>query len=309
MNKGKYFEEIVELIEQSIDPSAKVERDVQMPILNSQNEDTRQCDIVITTGKIPRQTITIVEVQNRSKKPTPNDVGGWIDKLNEVGAQHLICVSRKGFSKSVKERAKRSGEKVRLIKLSEVARDKIPLGFFDLKASYQEFNLDRVLANRFDLNADDLTVYGLNENTIQLKHLSSNEKIFSFDKKNLVSLKDICMDSVPILDEAGSGKQKISIDQNNPFYLFKKNVFIRLSIYLEFEWTKTFELIPIDTLSYEQNEYGVLAWLVEGRLETVNGWIHFRTPITKFEDGFKAEGHWVDKPENVRLFIKPLIKT
>ena len=307
-DKGKYFEEIVELIERSINPGSKVERDVQMPILSSKEGNTTQCDIVITSGEKPRETITIVEVQNRSRKPDPNDVRGWVGKLDEIGAQHLICVSKKGFSKSVKEAARLTGDKVRLIKLSKVSKDKIPLDSFKMHASYQEFGLDEILNNSFDISGDDLTVFGLNEDDLGLKELSSGKKIFSYDKKNLLSLEDICANKVTILNTDESGIDTVRIDHNTSFYLYTHNVFISLDLYLEFKWTKTFTEIPVDFLSYEQDDYGVLVWLVQGSLKTWNGIISFRIPAKKFQNGYSIKEYWIDKPENVKLIFKPLLK-
>ena len=73
---GKYLERLVYLIEKSLDPEAKVEHDVNLPVLTSTIGATRQCDIVITQGTPPRETVTIIEVQDRTSKPPRNDFGG-----------------------------------------------------------------------------------------------------------------------------------------------------------------------------------------------------------------------------------------
>ena len=75
-NDGKYLEGLVKLIERSISPGAKVEQNVQMPILTSKIGATTECDLVITAGDYPRQTVTIVEVQDRTNKPALNDFRG-----------------------------------------------------------------------------------------------------------------------------------------------------------------------------------------------------------------------------------------
>lgn len=118
---GKQLEHLVHLIEKSISPGAKVELDVDMPILNSRIGATTQCDIVIRSGTPPRQTITIVEVQDRAGQVKPNDFRGWKQKREDVGAQHLICVSRQEFPKSIKEQAALSGNSILLINLFDTA--------------------------------------------------------------------------------------------------------------------------------------------------------------------------------------------
>ena len=117
-NDGKYLEQLVELIEKSIarstDHTAKVERNVNLPVLNSSIGATRQCDIIIRSGVVPRETITIVEVQDRKEAVEIGHYSDWITKLDSVGAQQLICVSRHAFPESIKEQVALSGTKVRL---------------------------------------------------------------------------------------------------------------------------------------------------------------------------------------------------
>ena len=77
----------------------------------------RQCDITIRTGKPPRQTLTIDEVQDRTRDVEIGDYEGWCLKREKLGAQHLICVSVSGFPKSVRQDAALRGDTVRLMTL------------------------------------------------------------------------------------------------------------------------------------------------------------------------------------------------
>ena len=126
--KWKIVERIVKLLEQSLSPDAKVESNVMLPVLTSNIGAKRQCDVVIWAGKPPRETITIVEVQDRKKNVDVNMFDGWCTKMVEVGAQHLICVSKKGFSARVKEKAQQRGPTIRLVKLEELERIQWPIG-------------------------------------------------------------------------------------------------------------------------------------------------------------------------------------
>ena len=130
-NTGKDLERLVQLIEKSISEEAIIEHNVKLPnLLHPGN--FRQCDLVIASGRQPRQTVTIVEVQDRKSKTSINDFKGWLGKLNDVGAQHLICVSRHQFAKSIKDEAYASGNRVRLITLQELTEDNIPFRYFGL---------------------------------------------------------------------------------------------------------------------------------------------------------------------------------
>jgi hypothetical protein len=104
VNDGTFLEKLVQLIEQSLALDAIVERNVKLPILDSRIGATAQCDIVILTGKPPRETLTIVEVQDREKPVDINMFRGWQQKLQDVGAQHCIVYPDKPFRKASKKK-------------------------------------------------------------------------------------------------------------------------------------------------------------------------------------------------------------
>jgi len=71
MNRDwKNLEHIVQLIEKSISPEAVVEHNQFLPVIGSPTGAKRQCDVVIRSGQKPRETITIVEVQDRNPSLT-----------------------------------------------------------------------------------------------------------------------------------------------------------------------------------------------------------------------------------------------
>ena len=126
--KWKDAEKIAALFEKAITPTAKVEHDKRLPVIGKPNRIPRQCDVVITFGKSPRNTRAIVEVQKRNNKPNIIEFHGWLKKMREVGAQQLICVSTKGFPKSIKDEvAEDIGPTVILMKLDELEENKIQM--------------------------------------------------------------------------------------------------------------------------------------------------------------------------------------
>jgi len=115
----KSSEEIAAILEKALVPTAKVEHNVRLPVMGKSR--SRQCDVVITYGKHPRQTIAIVEVQKRRRKPDINTFHGWVQKMREVGAQHLICVSALGYPRSIVDEVQtQHGPTVRLLTLEEL---------------------------------------------------------------------------------------------------------------------------------------------------------------------------------------------
>ena len=138
----KLKEKIVTIIERHLEHDAVVERDKNLLVLTSKSERTRQCDVVITAGAKPRQTISIVEVQKRESKPTINDFEGWVTKMRQVGAQHLICVSEKGFPSSIEERADELGPTVRLLTLKQLEEHSspFPTGFYSQELTVARYD-------------------------------------------------------------------------------------------------------------------------------------------------------------------------
>jgi len=120
-------EKVVALLERHIANSASVRRNVHLPVLKSASGRTRQCDVVVVEGKEPRTTISIVEVQKRQSKPDINEFNGWVEKMREVGAQHLICVSSADFPKSIHEKSDEIGPTVRLLTLRQLEQGQWPI--------------------------------------------------------------------------------------------------------------------------------------------------------------------------------------
>ena len=121
----KTVEKVVALLEKSLAPEARVRHNVKLPCLTTGHEE--QCDVVIEMGQEPRVTRTIVEVQKRNERVKPNDFRGWCQKLRDVGANRLICVSAKPFPRSIKDKvAKELGPTVLLVRLEALEAKQWP---------------------------------------------------------------------------------------------------------------------------------------------------------------------------------------
>lgn len=129
----KQVERIVAVLEKLLTPGSVVEHNQYLTEPATGNE--RQCDVVVRSGRPPRQTLTIVEVQDREKKVNIGTYEGWCKKREKLGVQHLICVSAKGFPKSVLKDAALQGETVRLTTLCEP--DDFPEAFLARSILYE----------------------------------------------------------------------------------------------------------------------------------------------------------------------------
>lgn len=303
-NDGKYLEHLVHLIEKSINSDARVEHDVNLPVITSTIGATRQCDIVITQGKPPRQTVTIIEVQDRGSKPSRNDFGGWVEKLKEVGAQHLICVSREGFSASVIEKAAQSGTTVRLIELKEIGEDQIPLDIFSFSLIISDFNIKKVEGIEFDAKKEDFEKNYQAGDRIDLGIINFHSPIFSEDGENIISLYQLIRNNFPVQSGKTSGNSRLSLpvyENKNVFLLIDGQV-IKTRFKVDFEWIGEVYEVPINMMSYTQNGHGVLAWILEGEQQTERGTWKFRMPVERREDGnFLIKNVEFDVPTEVPL--------
>lgn len=295
---GTDLERIVEIIERSISPEARIEQNVFLPVLGSHMGHTRQCDIVIRSGTPQRETVTIVEVQDRNSQVDINTYSGWLVKLEDVGAQHLICVSRKDFPSSVKEKVSQSGSRVFLITLKELTVDRVPLEFISFIFQYRHIDIKNIKNIRPFVAPGQIAKLGL-------KNMSLNfsDKVWSLDGINQISLVDVCKSKVSI-DEMQLGRQEyvegaggLSFSLDDPVFFSGSGELIRVGLDCEFEWGFEYAEIPMSVASYEQDNHGALAWLFEVVHKSRSGVISIKLPVVKLEDGnYKLLDSIIDAP-------------
>lgn len=259
------LEKLATIVERHIEPNARVRRNVTLPVLGSSSGRTRQCDIVIEAGKKPRVTTSIVEAQKRKDKPEIGEFDGWIEKMREVGAQHLICVSKTGYPKSIEEKADQIGPTVRLLTLKQLEQGNWPLP----PTVFSDF----LLMVQYDKLVGLEMVFGhLVKKDPNQKLPSPHDKVFR-SKGHLMSITDI-------IDWHLFGKPE-NIDElpkNNQFSLV---VTYGKEIETIFEYkTHTGLWVPLQTLKihiklqihqkeiawesmmYEQRDWGEIAWVL-----------------------------------------------
>ncbi len=285
---GDDLEKIVEIIERSIFPTAKIEQNVFLPILTSVEGHTAQCDIVIRNGNPPRETLTLVEVQDRNSKVDINTFRGWLGKIDDVGAQHLVCVSRKEFPSSIKEKVSQQGSKIFLVTLKELSPERIPLEFIRFIFQYRHLDIKAIKNLRPFVAPGQIEKLGL-------KPMAHNlyDKAWSLDGRNMISLIDICKGKInPEESTSGAsgyieGVDSLSfnlIDSEELFYVHNGE-FVRIGLECEFEWGFEYAKTPMSVASYEQDKHGALAWLFEVTHNSKNGSVSVKLPVVKLDNG------------------------
>ncbi|MCG7567579.1 hypothetical protein MHM95_14955 [Pseudoalteromonas sp. CnMc7-15] len=285
---GDDLEKIVEIIERSISPTAKIEQNVFLPILTSVEGHTAQCDIVIRNGNPPRETLTLVEVQDRNSKVDINTFRGWLGKIDDVGAQHLICVSRKEFPSSIKEKVSQRGSKIFLVTLKELSPERIPLEFISFIFRYRHLDIKSIKSIRPFVGPGQIEKLGLNPMAHNL-----DDRAWSLDGKNMISLLEICKRKISVEDKASGasryieGAENMSFSLNGGEELFygHNGKLVRIGLECEFEWGFEYAEIPMSVASYEQDKHGALAWLFEVKYNSKSGLISAKLPVVKLDNG------------------------
>jgi len=290
-------------------PAAKIQHDVRLPILG-QASGFRQCDVVVWHGSPPRQTITIVEVQKRNKKPTLAEFHGWCQKMRDVGAQHLICVSALGYPKSIiDDVARRHGPTVRLMTLAEVeSREVADLTLLSsLTHRHPEFSF-RVTGN--------LLLARGSESVLQTHSvISGHEAVFQVENRSeRLSLQDLARIELekhaaanPRLPDVYTVERTLPSGEGLWVHLADQRVQVK-SIPLVIDVKTKVSQIPVTAMEYRQeNVNGSVAWVMVATGKVGEHDVSIKVTFHKDEQGFLRIGP-MDLPfpiQSARLLVSP----
>lgn len=297
----KTAEYIAALFEKILSPDAKVEHNVFLPVVGRPDRKPRQCDVVVTYGRQPRTSIAIVEVQKRNRKPEITIFHGWVAKMREVGAQHLICVSEHGYPRSIiDEVALVIGPTVKLMTLRQLEQGDditrlVTLPF--MLETQRSFSLISTGIIKVKGARDQLG----QSQTEALRNVSSVDAIFSVGRNGPhVSLNDLVaiglananIDPRPPMSESAIEAELLFQAEHDiwfhsstgPMQVMEWPVRAKVS----FKTTKR-ALPKIDTahLVYRQEFIaGVVAWIATVKVEVKGRQIEFRVAFKRDPDGY-----------------------
>lgn len=301
--KGVDLEKVVEIIERSLSPSAIVTQDEDLPVLTSATR-TRQCDVVIRTGPPHRQTLSIAEVQDRNSAVTIGAFTNWLGKAEEVGAQHLICVSRKPFPESIRELATQRGGKVILINLKEIPKESPPPDFIDITLQYIH---RKITIDSCKVEIPPGTLGG----GMQLPtEMTQGERVWLHVKDGPMSILELCSSAIAReeieAENHTSGNNVLHIPLSSRILKFiTDEVELPVGITCEFSWKGEFANVPMTLLSYEQSNHGPLAWFFEAEYKSKTGNIRIKQPVVRLESGdFKLLDEVVSSPHEYTIDLK-----
>ncbi|WP_099188334.1 hypothetical protein [Tepidibacter mesophilus] len=257
--KWKETEKIVAAFEKRISEESEVMHNVILTDLSG-DSNGRQCDIVIRSGKYPRETVTIVEVQDRKSQLNITTFDGFVEKMRSVGAQHLIVVSKCEFPISVRRRAMRLGPTVRLINFSEMMKGEFVIEFIDDSVTICNHFLDDFVVRIKDI--------GDQEDNLDLVFSILEEGNIIFERDDLeYSPSELifhCLKHSPGNYKEGKhkGTIKISIDERVCIKSIKS-----IPVGIEFDITVNTSISKLDLKCFEYKQQDLddpLLWYAEG---------------------------------------------
>jgi len=266
----KLKEKIVTVLERLLDEDARIEQHVFFPVLEDETREPRECDVVIFENDKPT---VIFEIQDRGKKPSINEFGGWLVKMEEVGVKHLVCVSGTGFPSSIMKKADKIGPSIRLLTLKELERNMWPIPSTVFKTemiSLEYFKMTHALT-------DFPHLVRVNPKTVS--EIDPLEQVYRFPDGRLLSRRDLVdyvLFSEPKVLEKIPFNQQTSLvavfDNRNPDGTVGDvqgkdhvgNWFNLREVRLSFGVKKTIRTISWKTLGYQQSGQKNHAWMILG---------------------------------------------
>lgn len=263
MKEWQRKEEIVSLIESSINPNAVVKHNQWLTDLTANDGEKRQCDTVIYEGLEPRQLISIVEVQDRKAKVSQKDFADWIDKLRCTGANRLICVSKAGFVKRVKEKAQKLGSQVKLITLKHIPNGILPINTTINMHGSSPF-LENISNIKMNIPNGDFEPFEFDVVQDRLFKLNGSTESYS-----LFQIAVLYFNNVLFQREQDKYEMRFPF-QNNRLTMNCHNEMVELNLSCDCHFR--FKNIALETVILEYNQQGddTLAWHVYGKAEVNN---------------------------------------
>ena len=261
------------LLEKSLAPDARVRHNVKLKNLKTGDEE--QCDVVVETGREPRVTRTIVEVQKRNRAVEANTFRGWLVKMDDVGASHLICVSAKPFPKSIKNTVAREyGPRVLLIRLEALEAKQWPFQIVNnsIKVTKSKVDVDNsTYPNPNPLLIFDAAINPFKEHIGQLLNsLSLPQAIRREGQDELLPMTDLINEGVRLMNKRpdlirlpeGVSQVPVSWNPKGVWFCHEGKTAPIQEVRVIFKVETKSVLFPLGVSSYTPEGHGTSAWVV-----------------------------------------------
>ncbi len=312
LTNWKLVEKVVRLLESALAPDAEVKHNQKLH--DHSSGGGRQCDTIVFMGAAPRQTITIVEVQDRADPLGIQDLEGFYQKMQSVHAQHLICVTIAGFTEQALGFARNKGPSIRLVKLAELEKSNWPINLAFGRMGLLEQDPKPVGCHVKGSRFDDFAL----EKSPGAAQIDLQAKVFKFQKHGepgrVITASDVFRSAVDEmqfyrhLEKPIRVKMARRFDQKDRLWVkLGKRTFCVGHIELEVEMRTHLKYFPLTMHSYEQVDYqGALAWAAVAKAELNGKPVHVRQVFVPNKDGTWNHIAEIEGVRRAGFFMEPL---
>lgn len=292
---------VVAILERHLNQDARVFQNEFLEVIpkfqgRKKRRRPRQINVLIDETTPGGTVRTIIEVQKRDTPVGIDQFNAWHVKMQEVGAQNLLCVSERGFRSSVLDRADNIGPSVRLYTLKQLeGADTIPGTTFSQKLEVVNY----IKLNALQMRGEHLMKLDPKANPKAPPDMT--EKMFKFPDGNIVAAEDIFdwhfFRSSKHLDELPRNKRiTVQINYEWPpgqgiFYRDFGGTWVPLSQFVgqmhldisehELTWT---------TSEYSHVDFAGEAWAVSGTADVNGQKLDIVTPLKNDRPGAYSAG-------------------
>lgn len=185
--------------------------------------------------------------------------------------------------------------------------DQIPINFFKTTFIYHDVDVPHIRKKSFLFPSleGESNKRKLVSVTQELAQLKTNDLKFSFHLPTLTALSTICINHVSHQKDVVSQTDTLALGFDRPlFFLLANREFVPIKLDVEFTWNSKRVEIPVTLLSYDQDDHGALAWVLESFYQSSRGPIWIKIPVTKSGDEYSISGMFLTIPENVEFSFR-----
>lgn len=256
INTNTLLEYVEILLSRSINPESILLSAISLPIDSSHSDEAYKFDFIIKTPGEKDEYISIVQIVDNEIQIS--DIENLADTLTKVNANEIILVSKTNFSNEIHEYVCHNSQNIYLVELKNLEANNIPLHFFKVSIQHNDLKLKSLQNFKLNVLEKDQELF----KNLSGKPLKETGKCFSLDKKNMLSIIDLCLRLIKPKNEELNGTKKVFIKPTDKIKVYYKidETFIKVGLSVDFDWIIEQRMIKMPILSFEKNNQGVSIW-------------------------------------------------
>jgi hypothetical protein len=281
INAPTYFDYIVQLIQKSVNNGIEIKVKAPFLLSDSFSTETFIADISYNDSDKQSENITVIQILE-NKDCSLSEIYEFQKVLSGIGADRIILVSEKEFTREIKEIVSNSISNIYLITINKLDAENIPLGFFKIKYKHNNIRMTAINKTVLGVLKEDEHLFA----HLQGKPINELGDNFSLDKVNLISFKSLCLSHVKNKDNKINGQTSIKYKPRDKTNIFLKinDTFVKIGIEVDFEWASENNELHMPILVFNKSELGVSLWNLETYFNSPNGVVELKISVTKYGD-------------------------